>query len=1447
MKIFEKYKKLIIIIFPLFIFLSGGLLLKYNLPKVVEFILKIAVGPTISSQEIKFPKFGEIDISDVVLSKGNDTIVKAPRVVITYSKESLKNFRLKEINVENPWVHIERKGESVNIVDAFSSGDNKKEESSSKAGTAVPIDIITVKDGVLLFRDTTYSREIKQELIDVNGYVSFNKQTGIDLEFKGTNKKERYEYRFNNSKEPLNMNIVLKNIDVKPELIQYGYDDKDISGATGLFDMNLTIATSGLTGEAKLKNGTVIYDGLSNKVENINGKIDFRKDKIDVNFKYDLEKNPGTFDVFYSDKTGVKVDFKFKDISYKVIQSYKLLGDLNLPLDKLKFKNVDVSLSYEKEKGFKAEIDYTGYPFEGSGVNINNINGKVVFENGILTLSGHKLNILVPGLEYKRDLTYKADLDLTGENLKFNVDSNFIKLQGEYDKKDEILNLYQEKKLVLSYNLKTQTLELIDLQGSNLLGDYDFFLQAHEKDRIINFDEISMVNKDGQKVLQITGNLNKESLKYQFKIHTRDLKEKSLFSNLNLDTELDFIGEIAGEKEKFILRGIVKDFKVENEEIFLDSYANISVINDNGIQANIQGELREGRYKKLKVQGIKVDLTYDKDKLVISDVRNALFKVNGKLDILNRNIDLSYKINNLKSSEFEKSSFVLILNNVQGEIIGTFDKFDVNADVKEAGLEMPNGQLVSLKGEINYKDNIISTFGFKINQSVASGEYDLENKNGKFTLNILEENLTKYYNFKALKYRVLSRVTGNILGGDIEVKAGINIDRVYLNGDVMPNVISNITYVKTSKENLLNIDSLDILNLEGKKVLFSSGTVNLIEKTIDFEVPKQALYLKDFQGILNVKDMSGSIGIDSKITGYLDNPQYSLNLFDGEYEIKGFDFDNISLNLTGDKNRIKIEEILAYYEKNRIKGEGEYNISSQNYKFNIFSKNIDLSFLNAILSKDNIKNIEGTANIDIQLSSNLSENSGYIDLINFNANLPKVLLDLKDLNMVLKIDNERLTVNSLKGKLNDGEINGKGYLKLPSLDEIRADDEFYKNLDYAFNITLKNMIYQLKDYFRIDLSTNLVYSENKVSGNVIINNGEIVGILKEDKGLILTILNFIIDKTRAIIGESKKLGQDFEIKGVLNETPEFNIGVMIKDGISINIPDVSTFAQDVKGLILGRFNVVGKNEKIGIVGELEIQKGSFVLGSEDFTVTRALLLADKKNGLISDFNPNLIFDVSALTANGNIEISLQGELNSLRLNIVTNQGSESSSLKNLFDESGEGGDKSMVALLFKTLIDSQISSTLLRPISRTIQNIFHISKFRIVSDVFNQEVLANSDDPKVQDPNVFGFGAYLEAENPIYKDKYFWILKLGIIDGSKYDIGGTDSESQSSEFSNSVNQLDFKIERRYKSGWSYGIGAAKLNDANMIEKKKKGKLNYYIDFKFERKYNSIKDIFSNKK
>ncbi|MEG0135310.1 translocation/assembly module TamB domain-containing protein [Cetobacterium sp.] len=1446
MKIFEKYKKLTIISLSFFILLSGGLLIKYELPKIVEIILKIAVGPTISIQEIKFPKFGEIDATGVVLSDKKKVIVQAPEVKIVYSKNSLKQFRLEEIHVNRPWVHIDRKNSNVNIVEAFSSGNSP---SDSKAGIGVPIDKITVKNAKLLFTDKSYSREIVKNLADVNGFVSFNKETGIDLEFKGDSNKEKYEYRFNNLNEPLDMNIVLKNIQVTPELIQYGYDDPEISKASGLFNMDLTIATRGLIGEAELKNGNVIYDGLDGNIEDINGKIKFKTDKIFVNFDYLLDKNKGKFDVFYSEKDGVKVEFKFKDLPYTAAAKYKLLGDLKLPLENLKFSNVDVGLFYKKETGFKAVVDYKGEKFETLGLDINNLNGKVIFQDNILKLTGDDISLYIPGLDYEKKLSYETLLDLGSENLKFDVKTNYLDLKGIYEKKDGFLKLYQDSKLALSYNFNTKNLEIMDLKAKDIIGDYDFFIKAKGDKQTIKFEEISMVSLEGQKVFLVNGDLNTENLKYFFKIHSRNLREKNLFKKLNVESKLDFIGEIAGEKEKFILRGVAKDIRIENKDMLLDAYANISLLNDKELEAQINGELREVKYKKIKVQGIKINTTLKNKNLEISDLRNEIFKVSGQIDLEDKYLDLDYNISGLKSSEFQKTKIDLILDNVEGKVQGNFDNLVANANILEANLEMPNKQLLALKGKISYEDNIVLAQDFKVNQSLGKLKYDIKEKNGEFVLNILEENLPRYYNYNSLKYRLLSRVIGKISDGDISVKAGLNIDRVYLNGEQLPNLAGDIDYTKNNIENRINIPRLTLLGLDGKKIITSQGMVDLIENTVDYSIENQIVKIEEFKGIIETKDMSGSIEIQGGIEGELENPNYFIKLSNGNFGIKGFKFNNISLDLDGDKNQLELKEFLAYYEKNEIKGSGTYNFSSQKYAFDLFSNNIDLSFLNAIFSKDDVQNISGIANFDLKISSDLKDNFGYIDLENINFTIPKALITLKNFNMELGINDENLSVKGISGYLNNGKVAGKGYVKLPSIDEIKTNDEFYKELEYAFDLSLENFIYEMKNFFKIDLSTHLVYSENKVSGNIVVNKGEITGILKEDKGLIITILNFIIDKTRSLIGESKKLGKDFEIKNPIEQTPEFNVGVLIKDGIDINIPDISTFAQDVQGKLLGRFNVVGKNEKIAAIGELEIQKGKFVLGSEDFTVTRALLLSDKRNGYLADFNPNLIFDVSSMSSSGNIEISLQGELNSLRLNIITNQGTQSSSLKNLFDgNTGENGnERNVVALLFKTIIDSQISSTLLRPISRTIKDTLHISKFRIVSDIFNQEVLANSEDPKMQDPNMFGFGAYLEAENPIYKDKYFWILKLGIIDGTKYDIGGDGGENQQGEFSNSVNQFDFKIERRYQSGWSYGTGVSKLNEANMVDNKKKGNLNYYVDFKFEKKYNSIKDIFSNKK
>ncbi|MGL5983842.1 MAG: hypothetical protein ACRCZ1_01080, partial [Cetobacterium sp.] len=442
----------------------------------------------------------------------------------------------------------------------------------------------------------TYSREIKQELDTVDGYVSFHKVKGIDLEFKGNKENEKYEYRLNNLMEPLNMNIVLKNIDVKPELIQYGYDDKNLSGATGQFNMNLTIATSGLQGEAELLNGTVIYDELDETVKDINGKIDFGKEAIKVDFDYSLDKNKGQFKVNYTEKEGVSVDFKFKDLPYFIAEKYKLLGNLNLPLDDYKFKNVDVKLTNNQKNGFEAGVKYKMYPIVNSKIKLENINGDLRFKDGVLNLSAKNIEFLVLDVDYKKEINYDLELNLQNENLKLKLNSNFIDFLGEYKKSDKTLKLYQKSKKAMEYNFEKQNLNFLELEGKNLLNNYKFLLKVKQEKKNLNIEEFSMENSAEEKVVQISGDFDIEKIKYNIKINTQNLKEENLFSDKKLGLKLDFIGELSGEKEKFILRGVVKDFLVQNKDISIKSYGNISFLNSDGLKGEIDGELRLGKY-----------------------------------------------------------------------------------------------------------------------------------------------------------------------------------------------------------------------------------------------------------------------------------------------------------------------------------------------------------------------------------------------------------------------------------------------------------------------------------------------------------------------------------------------------------------------------------------------------------------------------------------------------------------------------------------------------------------------------------------------------------------------------------------------------------------------------------------------------------------------------------
>ena len=126
-------KKLIFVTFLFLLFFGGWWNLKYNLPKTVEVVVRLFLGPTFKSSSIDFEK-NRIVIKDFVLADGEEVIIDTPRVDILYSPESLKAMRVEEIVVNGGVANITRRENGdINIVAAFTGGtkpedENKKED-----------------------------------------------------------------------------------------------------------------------------------------------------------------------------------------------------------------------------------------------------------------------------------------------------------------------------------------------------------------------------------------------------------------------------------------------------------------------------------------------------------------------------------------------------------------------------------------------------------------------------------------------------------------------------------------------------------------------------------------------------------------------------------------------------------------------------------------------------------------------------------------------------------------------------------------------------------------------------------------------------------------------------------------------------------------------------------------------------------------------------------------------------------------------------------------------------------------------------------------------------------------------------------------------------------------------------------------------------------------------
>ena len=1469
-------KKLIFVTFLFLFFFGGWWTIKYNLPKTVEVVVRLFVGPTLKSSSIDFQK-DKVVIKDFLLADGEEVIIDTPEVDILYTRESLKNFRIEEIILNGGTANItRRKNGDINIVAAF-AGESKEDESKEetpakdepyKPGIGIPIDRITGKNITTVFRDLGYRLPIEQTAYNTNGYLTFSKTEGINLHFIGSNGPEIYDFAFSTTKEPYSMTIKLSNIAVKSELVQYGYDGKEVSYDGGELNMDLTIASSGMLGWIKFQDVDVRYIDLDDPIKAVTGGVDFTKEGIFLNATGKVFGKPEKFTLSYKDNE-LNIDFNLKDIQKENLEKLSYLKGIELPFEKINIDSVKFNLNLKEElkvtidafikklemPGLRLENTDVNFLYDKLGIHLPKISTTLnrLDENKRVTIA-EKIDGTVNFWEGKGDLTLdiknvnhqkyipdfkgKLNFEILEKEIDFNLSSNIIDLEGRYLLEAKKVQLDKKNEYFLEYDLNKNILSTGEGKIKFSLFTNNFIIDYTVNSNQLNLKSFSLIGDSG-KELELSGDIDLSNINYNLKLDSKNLHFKEFLGEEEGELRGTFTGYIQGEKDK--VKGELDITSISGKYFgkIDDLRGKLVFSKDEKLFMEFNGEIGKLGYKDYEVDGFYFVTRMKNNIFEIKSFNNQLLSLWGNINLNKETIDLNAKIEKLSSKKFgvEKPELRIDLLTAQlkGKLSNPIGKIQLD-DVK---LVLENGEIVAVTGDINYLNNYVTINEVKINNNILKGKYSVEKNSYDATLYLIEENIGKYYGDTSLKYRVIG--TAKLKGEGKALTLGLKstIDKIYLMGNKLPNIYINTEYrAENLNDGLLKIKEITLSNSSLENLFSIVGEFDVVNSNLNMRIDNQKLPLKYLKEYIPLDDLSGDLLLNGDFGGKLDSLNYNLSITSDTIGIKNVLFNKFRIFLNGDLKKVVLNEFSFKYLDNLFYSNGEYDIVNSRYGYNAQARDINFDFLNIFLEKYGITNIHGFSTFDLKITE--SKNSGFLKIKNFNLENKDLFLKLEQFNSTIRLENDKVYVEEFKGKLNEGTISLDGDIVIPVLKEISENPYYAERLKYRFNLKLDKINYKYGNMFGVTFNSNMSVIENKIFGDIEIIEGRVDEIPNTSKSLFQRIKEFLFKSSSETVNKSEDLGSDFKIETVFENSLDINIGVKISNGIKLDIQTVNSFVGDVKGNVIGNGTLSGKDGKYSFIGNVEVIGGSLNINENIFYLDRAMVIFNDPKTYLPKVNPNLLVDARVDVQDEQLGLSLNGNLDNLQFTINSKSGSSSGNLNSLLTDTDnlEGGNSATTTLI-TNVIGGQLSQ-IFRPVSNLVKNTLNISKFRISSNILSEQTKDNSNDEAQSRLNL---GAVLEAEDNIYKDKVWWVAR-----GTLLGEDNVNSEQRDSSNSGALQEYDISLEYRFDATKSIGIGVGKLPEdrKKSSDKESKNGLNYHIDFKFEKRYDSLLDIFINK-
>ena len=1471
-------------IFAVIVFIITAVLL--NLEKIVEKVSARFINGRVVIEDIDL-SFSKPVVKNITLyDDKNNVLFNSPEVTANISFKNLTKGRIDELKVNSAVVNVVRDKDGV--INFTKLSKTKSEEKPKN-----PLNKVVVSNVRVNYEDYTFPTKLERKIENINAVVTANKEklvetADINIEDENIQLETHFKDESNDKVASLQGELRVDKFLLDKDLLKSLVNNKklhfsDVNIISDLsFKTDKTVKNTYITGNLDVISEFFRYDDIDSDIKNIKLSSKFNGRDGEANLGLNIFGKNKDFSLAYKDEELNSV-ITFDKIDESILNKIVPIREKKLDLKNINIEDIKTIVHYSDNRGLSIKTTMKPNNSEFKGIELNDFNLyisskagknnlsariltkiKGIPENLALSVENQKDNIdvilalkspikdnIVPDINVKAKIENKKDI------LKANIDSNIVDFNLDYNKDKKLTKVYGDK-FTINYDVDKK--KLTNGEGRIPFEIYHMvnYLDFVAKDNKIQIKELKLAdktNKNSYFVAKGNANLDNGEFKIDYEGNSTSIKRKVKENDLILS--FDGKGKIENKNNILSSQGQINDLSLEyiGKIEKINGTYDFKKVREN-IEANVDTKIASIGYDKYNFKNFNLNVNYSGNQVKIKDFSNNLISLKGNYDVKNEKVKANLFVDRLTNKDVALDKVEFVLENLKANVEGDVKNLQGTVDLGSTVITLPKGDFIKITGNVSIKNSIVNISGINLDNNLITGKYNLKDKNLDLKLSLSEKHLEKYYGGKDLGYMLYGQI--DVKGVEGKIKA-IAKGRATNFEKKLPDLAYDVEYnAENYIDGIVSINGLDIIDKKYGDLLGVKGQINLKEKTLDIRNKNKQMDLVKLQGILDNPNIRGIVNTDLVVDGTFDNPSYKLNISSSEVSIKTFKINDISIDLTGDKEKANLNKLNLDVYKNLIVGNGYYDIKNKTYNVIVKSNDkIDISKFQSFFTPYGIENVKGKIALNVEINEKTEK--GYINLENINLESTKARLKLSNFSGPINFGERRIDVGALRATLNDSPLIVDGFVDLANISKLDKED-LIRTLPYKLHFKMNNFNYFYPEVIKLSASTELTITNEEVYGNLIVKDATIYDIPNNYYRDFFSLIREQLRKRRTDVAlnnnKDKQAKTDKEkveeMKKVLNKLMPIDFVVRTEKPILIDMDNFNIAVPEIYGKLYVDLNLNGKKGKYYITGESELKEAYFFVGTNEFKVDRALAVFNE-NVPLPEINPNIFFESTIEIDDEEYYFSTIGRVNQLRYEISSRTakvGGDLSALivnPNADDNIYAYGEGSEIFITFmKNLIAGQVGQIVFGSTTRYIKRKFDLTKFIIRPEVkiYNSDSSINriggTTDNRGLNPEIYNVNIKLEAKDNIYKDKLFWKVSARIIGTGKDVI-----KNQTMKIDSKVREYDVGLEYKIDDSKTIEIGVGTVPDKYRTDPNKDyRKPNYHVGFKFRKRYRDFSEIFS---